>query len=385
MDQSKKLEALRHLLEHKLFSRSPSTSMLLKYLVEASLEKKDLKENTISMELYGKDYADEKSAAHMRVNIYHLRKKIEKYYSTDGENDEIKLEIKKGQYQVEFIERSNDPQLIIQRRRRKKRYFVLAASILLAISLVSLSIYQKKIPVWQPFFSNNKPTTLFIGDFFGIMGTTVTGNTGWNRDYDINNLQDYYNYLERNPDKKEQMSPANYPYVTGLAAIGTMNISRIFHFNGNDFDIRFTSQTSIKDISSVNSIYIGPVKNKNIFLALFNDSNSKFKIDQYTISYKDAAAERDTLINLSIEDGTKYEHAVVSRMKGPNGTEQFMFFSDHDIGVKATTEKFTDIKWIEEVFFKMTEENIEYFTAVFLVRGQERTSLELELLLWEKL
>ncbi|MFD2033411.1 helix-turn-helix domain-containing protein [Belliella marina] len=384
MDQSEKLRTLQHLLEHKLFSRSPSTSMLLKYLVKASIANKDLKENIISMELYGKDYADEKSAAHMRVNIYHLRKKLETYYSTDGKNDEIKLQIKKGQYQVEFVERSKDPQVII-RTRRKKRYFFLSAGLLMAIVLTFLSIYHKSIPIWQPFFSNEKPTTLFIGDFFGIMGPIATGSFGWNRDYDINNLQDYYNFLEENPDKKDVIFPANYPYVTGLAAVGTMNISRIFHSHSNDFDIRFTSQTSIKDISAVNSIYIGPVKNKNLFLDLFNDSNSKFKISQYTISYKDAAAERDTLINLSIEDGSKYEHAVVSRMKGPNGTEQFMFFSDHDIGVKATTEKFTNIDWVENVFFKMTGEELEYFTAVFLVKGKERTSLELELLLWEKL
>ncbi|MCH7413146.1 helix-turn-helix domain-containing protein [Belliella sp. R4-6] len=384
MDQSEKLQALKHVLEHKLFSRSPSTSMLLKYLVEASIENKDLKENTISMELYGKDYADEKSAAHMRVNIYHLRKKLEKYYSTDGKNDEITLEIKKGQYQVEFIERSKDPQLII-RTRRKKRYFFIAAAVLFSIIILGLSIYNKDVPVWQPFFSNKKPTTLFIGDFFGIMGNTVTGRNGWNRDYEINNLQDFYEFLEQNPDKKENIYPANYPYVTGMAANGTMNISRLFHSNKSDFDIRFTSQTSIKDISAVNSIYIGPVKNKNLFLDLFNDNNSKFKIDQYTITYKDAAAERDTLINLSIEDGTRYEHVVVSRIKGPNGTEQFMFFSDHDIGVKATTDKFTDINWVENVFYKMIGEEVEYFTAVFLVKGKERTSLELELLIWDRL
>ena len=384
MDQSEKIQALNHILKHKLFSRSPSTSMLLKYLVEASIANKDLKENTISMELYGKDYADEKSAAHMRVNIYHLRKKLEKYYSSDGKNDEIVLGIKKGQYQVEFTERSKDPELII-RTRRKKRYFFIAGGIVLAIILTFFSIYHKSTPIWEPFFSNSKPTTLFIGDFFGIMGVTVTGRSGWNRDYDINNLQDYYNYLEANPEKKDEIYPATYPYVTGMAANGTMHISRIFHSNDRDFDIRFTSQTSIKDISAVNSIYIGPVKNKNIFLDLFNDNNSKFKIDQTTIAYKDAAAERDTLINLSIEDGSIYEHVVVSRMKGPNGTEQFMFFSDHDIGVKATTEKFTDIYWVEDVFYKMIGEKVEYFTAVFLVKGKERTSLELELLIWDRL
>ncbi|MCH7400983.1 helix-turn-helix domain-containing protein [Belliella kenyensis] len=384
MDKSDQLSALQKVLSNKIFSKSPSTSMLLKYLVEASLANKDLKENIISVELYGKDYADEKSAAHMRVNIYHLRKKLEKYYASDGKNDNIKLVIEKGQYHVEFIERAKDPKVIIEKR-RKKRYFFLAASLVLIFSISFFSYHNKKTPIWHSYFSNKLPTTLFVGDFFGVMGTTVTGRNGWNRDYNINNLQDYYTFLEENPDKKDFVYPANYPYVTGLAATGTLNISRVFHANKSDFDIRFTSQTSIKDISQVNSIYIGPVKNKNIFLDLFNDKNSKFKINQYTISYKNSAAEKDTLINLSIGDGTQYEHAVVSRMKGPNGTEQFVFFSDHDIGVKATTEKFANEDWIKSTFFEMIGEEVDYFTALFLVKGKERTNLELELLLWDKL
>jgi len=381
MENREKLESLEKVLKSKTFVRAPSSSVLLKFLVEATLQNKDLKETTISMELFGKNYADEKSEAHIRVNVYHLRKKLDKYYEEDGRDDEWKIIIKKGQYQVSFEERKKE---IIPQKSNGKYYYIASFVLLMLLFAGWYSQKEEKAVLWQSFFDNGKQTTLFIGDFFGIMGTTVTGQHGWNRDYDINNLSDFYEFIESNPEKKLEMSPANYPYVTGMAANGTMNISRLFHRKDKDFDIQFSSQTSAKDVSKHNSIYIGPIKNKNLFIDFFNDSNPKFKIVNNLLYYKNDQAKIDTIISLSIDDGSVYEHAIVSRIKGPNDTEQFIFFSDHDIGVKATTEKFSDPNWIklnlDPALYKTP-----YFTGVFLVKGKNRTNFELEMLFMESL
>jgi len=380
MENKEKLESLEKVLSSKTFVRAPSSSVLLRFLVEATLKNKDLKETTISMELFGKNYADEKSEAHIRVNVYHLRKKLEKYYEEEGKEDEWRIQIKKGQYQVSFEERKKEVGPI--QKNNKKIY--ISAAVLMLLLVTWFARREEQVFLWQPFFTNGKQTTLFIGDFFGIMGTTVTGQHGWNRDYDINNLTDYYQFVENNPDKKENISPANYPYVTGMAANGTMNISRLFHRKNIDFDIQFSSQTSAKDVSKHNSIYIGPIKNKNLFIDFFNDANPNFRIENNLLYYKNSISKMDTLISLSIDDGSVYEHAIVSRIKGPNETEQFMFFSDHDIGVKATTEKISDPQWVRENLSSALDNN-PYFTAVFLVKGKNRTNFELELLFMESL
>ncbi|WP_186754161.1 helix-turn-helix domain-containing protein [Echinicola salinicaeni] len=378
MDIKEKRHIIEKIINSKTFKRAPSSSVLLKFLAEATYEGKDLKETTIGMELYGKSYEDEKSAAHIRVNIYHLRKKLDKYYHTEGASDSWKVQIKKGQYQVDYIKNKEDKKSI-----NKTKLVLGAATLVLILSVTFWLINRKEHTfLWQDYFDSQKETTLFIGDFFGIMGETATGEIGWNRDYNINNLEDYYRFLENNPDKKEDITPANYPYVTGMAATGTMHISRLFHRKNKDFNILFSSQTSIKDITESNSIYIGPIKNGNPFIDFFNDVNPNISINRGMLDFKDPDRGIDTLINLSVEDGQVYEHAVVSRYKGPNDTEQFVFFSDHDIGVKATTEKFTDIKWLQSNFGKLLN-NSKYFTAIFLVKGKERTSMELELLLWD--
>lgn len=372
MERKKKEKIINDVVSSRSFSRSPSNSVLLKFLSNATLEGKDLKEATIGMELYGKTY--EEDNAHIRVNIYHLRKKLDKYYEEEGKNDEWRIKIKKGQYKVDFEQNEAG----LKKNNNKEKLWLATAIIILF--LVSIWFMQKgeHIDLWQPFLDNGKKTTLFIGDFFGVMGTTATGTLGWNRDYDINDLDDFYKFVENNPDKKDDLVPANYSYVTGMAAYGTLYFSRLFHPNDNNFDIRFTSQTSIKDITEHNSIYIGTVKNKNLFIEFFNDANSKFDIAGNMLSYQNPELSIDTLINMSI-GGSTYDHTVVSRFKGPNNTEQFLFFSHHDIGVKATTEKFSDKSWVKNDFKKHLGD-AEYFTAVFLVKGKNRTDIGMELL-----
>ncbi|AWW30214.1 helix-turn-helix domain-containing protein [Echinicola strongylocentroti] len=380
MDNHEKLEIIAQVTSSKTFSRAPSSCVLLRFLTEATIDGRDLKETTIGMELYGKSYEDEKSAAHIRVNVYHLRKKLEKYYQEEGADDQWQVRIKKGQYQVDFIKSRED-----EPATNRTKYGIALAGFILLLAVGFWLISRKSYtPLWQAYFESGKGTTLFIGDFFGIMGTTATGEIGWNRDYNINNIEDYYRYLEEHPEKKGEINPANYPYVTGMAANGTMNISRLFHRQDKDFDILFSSQTTIKDITETNSIYIGPIKNGNSFIDFFNDANPHASINHGMLDFQDPERNIDTLVNLSVDDGQIYEHAVVSRYKGPNETEQFVFFSDHDIGVKATTEKFTDIEWLENDFKRLLN-NSNYFTAIFLVKGKDRTSMELELLLWDVL
>ncbi|MBD8488175.1 helix-turn-helix domain-containing protein [Echinicola sp. CAU 1574] len=380
MDNKEKLEIIENIIKSKTFNRAPSSCVLLKFLAEATLAGRDLKETTIGMELYGKSYEDEKSAAHIRVNVYHLRKKLDKYYQEEGADDAWKVQIKKGQYQVNYFKN--------QVGKTASSLAILGIGVAAFVLLLAVAFWllsrKENIPLWQVYFDNGKETKLFIGDFFGIMGETATGAIGWNRDYNINNLEDYYRYLEDNPEKKGMINPANYPYVTGMAATGTMNISRLFHRKDNDFNILFSSQTSIKDITESNSIYIGPIKNGNPFIDFFNDANPHISINRGMLDFRDPDRSIDTLINLSVDDGQVYEHAVVSRYNGPNDTEQFVFFSDHDIGVKATTEKFTDTEWLNNQFKNLIKDS-EHFTAIFLVKGKERTSMELELLLWDVL
>ena len=100
-----KLEVLNILLKSKAFSKSTTSNILLKYLIESSIKNKNLNDTDISIELFGSQYEHEKSEATVRVNVYHLRNKLKKYFNNEGINDAITIEIKTGQYGVSFYRR----------------------------------------------------------------------------------------------------------------------------------------------------------------------------------------------------------------------------------------------------------------------------------------
>lgn len=373
----KKRELVAKIRKSKTFSKAPTSSAMLQYLFEETLKGTDLKEKVIEIDFFGDSENADKNTPRVRVNIYNLRKKLLKYYENEGGKETYKIAIEKGQYLVNF-----------ELQHPKQHYFKISKLstiipyALLLIVLLTFTIYNlpKKAPLmWRPFLNNtNKNTTLFVGDVFGIMGTTATGNYGWNRDYSINNLEEFYQFCEDKPEIANNIEPANYPYTNGMAAVSTQKLTLLFKDYNKEFNIRFSSQNSIADIKEGNSIYIGPIKNNNKFVHFFNEENPYSKIVQDRLLFTNHPTIKDTVINL-ISDGSKSDYAIVSKISGPDNSEQFIFFSNHDIGVRSTVEYFTNSDSINYFTDKYLQSKT-HFTAVFLSKGMSRTNTDLELI-----
>lgn len=370
-----KRDILTNVLKSRLFVNSPSVSVMLKFLVESTINQIDVKESVIGMHLYGDNYSDEKSNARIRVSVYHLRKKLEDYYKTYGKNDIWRLHIEKGQYAVSFIKnnvktsqsKGKGHQLVIG-------FLVLVVSALL--SIITWPYIQSKPKVWRAFFNNNKETTLFMGDVFGFMGKTSTGNWGWQRDYTINSVDEFYQTLEQNELVDTNIQPANYTYITFMSAEATRKLANLFQNYRSNFVIRRVSKVDVNTIKEQNCIYAGPIKNNNLFVQIFCEQHSAFELRDNQLYYRQT--ESDTVINL-YSSGALSEIAIVSRLKGSANTEQFLFLADHDMGLSATVDFFTDSDSLKAFSGKYLKEN-ESFTAMFKVSGKDRVDLELELL-----
>ena len=78
---------------------------LLEFVVESSLrgDAGHLKETTIGVEVFGRtpDY-DPKVDTIVRSQAWRLRAKLRKYYSSEGANDPLLIEIPTGQYAPSF-------------------------------------------------------------------------------------------------------------------------------------------------------------------------------------------------------------------------------------------------------------------------------------------
>src|SRR5260370_28519214 len=114
-------EELERVLASACFARSEGLSRLLRFLVERQLEGRDseLKESLIGVEVYGRrtDY-DPKLDSTVRSEVARLRARLSKYYSTEGSQDPLVIDVPKGGYVPGF--QQPDMKLPVQRVSRKR-------------------------------------------------------------------------------------------------------------------------------------------------------------------------------------------------------------------------------------------------------------------------
>ena len=142
-------QAVRQQLERVLgsagFTRNERLSRFLRYVVEQSLEGRDseIKESVIAVEVFGRngDY-DPKVDSIVRTEASRLRARLTEYYSGEGRNDPVVVELPKGGYIPLFCERDAREQQQEERLLRKKptlRYYHLGLAIAAVVFLFILA------------------------------------------------------------------------------------------------------------------------------------------------------------------------------------------------------------------------------------------------------
>lgn len=361
--------------DSQTFKKAPTSIALLQYLFDATIKGTHLKEGVVDIEFFGTKEPNDKNNPRVRVNVYNLRKKIDSYYEADGKEDSWKLIIDKGQYQVRFFK--NQKSGIFNRKIKWTKVLPYIALIIAVVIIFYTNTTSKPQKIWKTFLSKNVVTNLFIGDHFGVTGKTATGGMGWTRDFNINSINEFYDLVDEKPELKKTLKPSNYSYSTRMAALTTQHFQRFYQTYNKTFNIRFSTQSSISEIKESNAIYAGPTKNGNKFIHFFNEGNPYFKISNSTLILANHPGLEPLEINIQNNDVNK-EFAIVSKYPSINNTEHFVFFSQHDIGVSATVEYFTNTDSIIK-FSKTYLKSKPYFTALFEVKGQDRTNTSLKL------
>lgn len=374
LSKEKKLEITDKIVTSNTFKNAPTSIAILRYLIKANLENRSLKESIIDIEFFGTKADSEKSNPRVRVTIYNLRNKLKSYYEKEGIDDIWQIKIDKGQYDVRYEKQEVQKRIIkFPTIKHALPYFF---AILFLFALIISQIPKSKPRLWKEFFRNGHKTNLFIGDAFGYGGKTVSGLSGWTRDFSINNLDEYYEMLEKHPKLKNSTNATDFNYSTRMAENATHDLTRFFTKYKQDFEIKYATQTSFSDIKKGNTIYVGRLKNQKDFIYLFNAANPYFKIQNKIIEFSNHKNIADTTI-VANSKGIELDYTVVSRIPGPNNTEQFFFFSDHDIGVMASVEYFTNTDSIRSFTNKYLKTS-PYFTAIYKTKGKERINLDVE-------
>ena len=105
-------EALSRLERSSTFSRATSQLRLLRYLAQQipAEPESSLSEVEIGVGFFGRDPAyDTGNDAIVRVSLSRLRSKLERYYQTEGQDDDVRLSIPVGIYSLRIEERKSRP------------------------------------------------------------------------------------------------------------------------------------------------------------------------------------------------------------------------------------------------------------------------------------
>jgi hypothetical protein len=389
MNQKKTQQILEKILQSNEFQGSENYHNLLKYLVEKSLSGSSPKESTIAFEVFGKDLnANDVDSSSVRVYMHNLRQKLDSYYINEGCNDDIRLTIPKGHYQVKF------ESVVRTSKKDYTRTLIFSNLFMLTVLIVSFLIFvfytnhtaDDKIRVdskiWAEYINDEKPILVVFGDYYLYMDMTLP-RVRYVRDFQINSDQDFNEFILEN-EQFTSTYRATPHTLLGKFAINCMtDLFNFFAHHGKTIEIKLGSNLQWEDLNQYNVIFIGSFKTLRLLKNLLNNHHFEYIIHPNTLLYKDT--ENDTVYSYQSPKnqttGKVKDYAIFSRFPGPNNNVLTIFSSTHDVGHISTVRYFTqweNTNQFEESY--LTKENKIYFDALFEVMGYSRIGFQPELL-----
>jgi len=386
---------LEKILESKTFSLSGVYKRLLEYLTEETLKGEKPKEFTIGHAVF-KQEVDDPNSSRVRVSIHKLRKRLEKYYSSEGADDKIVFSIPKGGYTVEFKTKSSSAykartDITIKYKQLKKigiGIVVIVSMILIYFILLkpNSSEYNKlkRTSFWNELINNDKKTIIVAGDFFVFrdIKSERENNRFLNiRDIQINNEEQLKQYIDSNNlDPNDFVALTDVTYMPRDALFSMQNIFPILYENKIDYQVILSSDFNWDTYKDYNIVYIGAFKN----LKSLNILTMKLKVRYDNLDhviYFNTGEKVNSYPSYFLEN-KNIDYTLVSKLPGANNNVIYLFVSDNDIGCIEATQRFTNYDSIKS-FEKNILNDANYFKALYKAEGIIRTGITFDMIEYE--
>ena len=387
-DEQKYL-SLELLLKSKEFDSQDKYTNLLKYLFDASIQNKQIKESTIAADCFNKDESYDPSVdSYVRVYLSKLRKKLEHFYLTEGIGETVQITIPKGHYSLEFKE--------VEKRTLKYRFSVkfLTKTIPLFLLIAILSYFLgakfgnkigSSIPgndlVWQEILTAEKKTLVVMGDYYFFSFPFSEDRKSYIRDVEINSNSDLELFIKSNPNLKDKIKPIYHTYLDEHIPLCISYILPSFIANESRYEFKLASEVQLNDFNNFNIVYIGSYKSLNLLSNIIGKLNFKYEVHQpvSSITFQEILTNKSFNYEwiANTETSARNDYAMVIKVKGPSNNSFMFFLSEHDFGNISTVKYFTNLSQIEVFEEKLTS---KYFEALFEVKGIKRTDFSMDLL-----
>ncbi len=373
-------ESLERICSHRLFATSSTNIKLLRYLVEKAFLGEDIKEFSIGTDLWGKNYGAGNNDGIVRSYVYKLRKKLNEYYNEPDTNEPIIFEIKKGQYNLNFVVNNASRKL----DKNKKKSISIPTIYLKISGLVIVGIFifgfilnhvlNRHARCWESFFEKNARNLVIVSDQFILLEKNQWNELHATMYYEINSFDEYLDYIRKQPER--DIRTTDFTLMSQMAPWSVKRLTHWFVTQNSDFNLQLESKLKYDEIRNNNIIFIGQFKTMSNSKSLFLKNSKVFKTYLDGFKYNDGKSEK--IYNTRYDRKGKIEYAMVSFTSLSPNTSAFYFVSNNDIGVIATVRNFTDHQWLK-AFYKNLPKNTQYFNALYEVQGIQRTDLNCKL------
>ncbi len=363
-------DALARILNSLEFRSSNRSKEFLKYVVESTIagHGDTLKERTIGIDVYGRPASyDPSDDATVRVKAGEVRKRLDRYYASEGKSDRLRIELPPGTYtpvfrRVEILEPVSAPLIVVPSTpapRRRRRFALIAAGVIFAVAAPVTFWITRSIPktavdrFWGPVFAGSTPVLLTAA------------------------YVPVYN-LNQPPGSKEAPKPdqfvlLNDQFVGGGDLMATARIVAMLTRTGHPWQVKIGSDVSFADLRNSPTVLIGYSYTR--WKQVSREMRYFIDADRWPRMVTDnGKATQWALPDLPADRRTEEDYAIVSRVFHPETRAMLVEISGiTQYGTSAGAELVTNPEELAEALKGAPKDwerkNLQFVVHVRVIAG----------------
>jgi hypothetical protein len=360
---------------------------LFQYLVEMAIKGEVPKEFDIALDVFGKDarYRDA-GDAQIRVWIYRLRSRLDRYYANAGRSDPFRLQIPKGTYKVTAARNDGAGDLLPHATNRVQVFAAGAFAVVAVLAIAAWALVhdsgraaERSLPsssIWSSIAQSDLPILIVVGDhfFFGEPGTPIRV-----RDIRINSEDELRRaeVFRANPG----LTFDTLSYLPKSVVFGLPQILPHANASSPNVAMKLVSELAPDDLRAANIVYLGFIRSMGV-LRDYYQTKSNFVFEPPYLEIVHAGTEQ---VYSRTDDSSARirDYGLFARFEGPSGNQILVFSGIADIGVAATARALStedSIGRIEEMIESHALDPSGDLEILLEVDGQSRTETDVRVL-----
>jgi hypothetical protein len=407
------LDQRRALIDRVLASRAFETATrlkdLLRYLSERSESEEPIRENEIGVAVFGRPNGyDNSHDTLVRVQISHLRKKLQQYFESDGRDEEWEIQIPKGNYQLSF--RPLNPAVVLQVEEvrpaaARTGWWKIAVAVALAIGIPVIlgagSWLRTKAPVtakrpavaqlWRDMFGSGQSTYVVLADANLIEFEDAIGHQFTPSEYDSKNFTAFATKSIPDPEKRTLvLRGLKRPLTSMVDAQAAQRLILWAAEAGSQVQLMGARDMSLRHIAAQNTILLGS-RRANPWIELF-----EHRLDFQTV-FEEGTPPQAWFANRKPRPGEQAEYRVewdqqgycrVACLPNPKGSGATLLVSGTDLyssesGADFITQE-SRVRELRTKFGLKDGEKMPSFEVLLRTRLAAASAAEFELVAWRR-